>query len=196
MDLYKQVIEWDEYKNPIAYDKIVPQDYDGMILIGGHAAGMNTFLNSETMQTKLSEFYNLKRPIAAICHGVLILSRTKNKDGKSLIHDRKVCALPMWLEIQAYLITAGICGVPAKEYQLSTTWPNYVQGEIQKEASEFVVGPYHVLAPLFPGTATNHFNAFAYEDFPEGKSPLVTARFWSDSYLWTNKFAALLETTK
>ncbi len=38
--------------------------------IGGHAQGMRQYLGSETLQSMVAAFWDLERPVAAICHGV------------------------------------------------------------------------------------------------------------------------------
>ena len=241
VEYYTDMITWEEYLNPISYDNIVPNNYDALVLVGGHHPGMKTFLASKILHDKISEFYSLStttsattkpKPIAAICHGTLCLSRaatitTKEDDGKGkpLLHGRKFTTLPKWLEYQGYLISNYLSGglLPGKEYQLSTTWPVFVEDEIRQSitmdnsdndnnisTTELLIGPYDVLSPLLPGNSTNPSrNAFVVVDDDNDNAtaggtgagagaggrlpPLVTARFWSDSYLWTMKFGEILE---
>ena len=213
VEFYNDMLAWEEYLHPIPYEDIVPKEYDALVLVGGHHPGMNTFLGSTILQEKISKFYTLSttRPIAAICHGTLCLSRaTKKQDGgKSLLHGRRFTTLPKWLEYQGYLISNYMSGglLPGKEYQLSTTWPVFVEDEIRKAimddgdgkaTTELLIGPYDVLSPILPGNAQSPSrNAFVVvDDNNDGERdgpPLVTARFWSDSYLWAIKFGEVLE---
>lgn len=191
--LYEQVIDMPEYANPISYSDIVPNEYDGVFLTGGHAPGMKSYLANSVLLDKVGEFFELKRPVAAICHGVLVLARAKDKNGNSLLYKRRATSLLSWLEVQAYLVTHYLVGIPAKEYQLSTTWPLYTEDEVRSSGiGELVVGPYDILAPLTPGTASDHTHAFVVEDLTPNMTPLITARFWSDVYLFSQRFDTLL----
>jgi len=56
----------------IAFADVDPEDYDGMILSGGRAP---EFLRNDPQLQKIARhFVERKKPIAALCHGVLILA--------------------------------------------------------------------------------------------------------------------------
>jgi putative intracellular protease/amidase len=69
---------------------LAPSDFDGLILAGGHAPGKRQYLGSAVLQAKVGEFWTLERPIGAICHGVLVLARTRDpRSGRPVIEQRQ-----------------------------------------------------------------------------------------------------------
>jgi len=94
-----------EFRAPIAWAAIDPESYDGIILPGGHRArGMRPYLESETLQTAIAAFFAANKPVAAICHGVLLAARSRRADGKSVLHGRLTTALTWPLERSAWAI--------------------------------------------------------------------------------------------
>ena len=76
IDFYNQLADAPEFRNPIAWSQIAPDEYDGLILPGGHAPGMRQYLASGLLQHKVASFWSLDRPVGAICHGVIPLARS------------------------------------------------------------------------------------------------------------------------
>ena len=56
----------------IAFADVDPGDYDGVILSGGRAP--EYLRNDPRLQEIVRHFVECKKPIAALCHGVLILA--------------------------------------------------------------------------------------------------------------------------
>src|SRR6185503_10882212 len=56
-------------------------DFDALFLAGGHAPGMRQYLGSTEVQRIAADFFATEKPIAAICHGVLVAARAKRPDG-------------------------------------------------------------------------------------------------------------------
>jgi protease I len=56
----------------IAFADVDPEDYDGVILSGGRAP--EYLRNDPRLQKIVRHFVECKKPIAALCHGVLILA--------------------------------------------------------------------------------------------------------------------------
>src|SRR5947208_2178082 len=74
------------YRHPTAWADLRPEEYDGLILPGGHAPGMRQYLDSEVLREKIAAFWSTRRPVGAICHGVLALARTIDPaTGRSVI---------------------------------------------------------------------------------------------------------------
>ena len=87
---YRQLVETSAFQRPLAWADMRPGDYDGLLLPGGHAPGMRQYLSSTVLQAKVAEFWALDRPVGAICHGVLVLARTRDpRTGRSAIADRR-----------------------------------------------------------------------------------------------------------
>jgi len=79
-DFYQQMIATHEFQHPITFADFErdADKYSALVLPGGHAPGMRVgFLESASLQAAVRAFWRLQRPVAAICHGVLVLARTK-----------------------------------------------------------------------------------------------------------------------
>ena len=86
-----------------------PGGFDGLILPGGHAPGMRQYLGSPVLSEQVGRFWRLNRPVGAICHGVLVLARTRDPaTGRSVLANRRTTCLPKYMERSAYLATARI----------------------------------------------------------------------------------------
>jgi putative intracellular protease/amidase len=91
------------FQAPIPWARIDPAAYDGLVLPGGHRArGMRAYLESEILQAAVAAFFAAGKPVAAICHGVLLVARSRRADGKSVLHGRLTTALTWALERSAW----------------------------------------------------------------------------------------------
>jgi putative intracellular protease/amidase len=121
-------------------------------------------------------------PVAAICHGPLVLARAQDPaTGRSVLYGRQTTCLPKYLERSAYLLTAWRLG---RYYR---TYPAYVQDEITAvlaSPSDFQRGPRTVSQR---GTATDHGPAFTVQD-----GNYISARWPGDAYLFTEQFLIML----
>jgi putative intracellular protease/amidase len=172
---YDEMSRSGEFNKAIGWREIEPEAFDGLMLPGGHASGMRQYLGSTRLQEKVAAFWCLERPVAAICHGVLVLARAR-KDGRSVLHDRRTTCLPKYLERIAYFSTAWKLG---RYYR---TYPAYVEDEVREALAgpdDFERGP-RTLSKR--GTRTDHTHAFVVED-----GRYVSGRWPGDAYLIANK---------
>jgi putative intracellular protease/amidase len=87
------------YKTPLAWGQVRRQDFDGLLLPGGHRArGMRDYLESDVLQKLVADFFAAGLPVAAICHGVLLAARSRGADGRSVLFGRRTTALTWALE--------------------------------------------------------------------------------------------------
>ncbi|KAI9718518.1 MAG: hypothetical protein M1828_006701 [Chrysothrix sp. TS-e1954] len=98
--------------------------YDLVFLPGGHEKGMAQLITSPSLHSHLASYTPLtarsgpakaKKTLAAICHGMQILSNTKlpasSPDaGKSVLHDKTTTALPGTMEMGAWYATRLFLG--------------------------------------------------------------------------------------
>jgi putative intracellular protease/amidase len=182
-EFYRQMTEAGNFRDPLAWHDIKPTEFDGLVLAGGHAPGMRQYLGSAQLQDKVGEFWPLKRPVAAICHGVLVLARTRDQaTGKSVIASRRTTCLLKYQERGAYLLTAWRLG---RYYR---TYPAYVEDEVKAaldSPAQFVHGPRAYAAR---GTSTDDGPAFVVQD-----GNYLSARWPGDAYLFTKQLIALLQ---
>jgi putative intracellular protease/amidase len=174
---YAEMIASKELGTPVTWAAIDPSGYDALVLPGGHAQGMTQYLASEVLQRKVAAFAATGKPMAAICHGVLVLARAKDpKTGKSVLHGRRTTCLPRYMERIAYYLTAWKLG---RYYR---TYDAYVEDEVSAalaDASHFERGP---LTLMKHGTMDHDAGAFVVED-----GNYVSARWPGDAYLFARK---------
>jgi putative intracellular protease/amidase len=172
---YGELEQAPEFLRPISFAAIEPAAFDALVLPGGHAPGMRQYLGSEALQGKVAEIWRLERPVGAICHGVLVLARTRGANGRSVLARSRTTCLPKYMERSAYLLTFWKLG---RYYR---TYPAYVEDEVKAAlddpAAQFVRGPRTMTAR---GTATDDGPAFVVED-----GRYVSARWPGDAYLFT-----------
>ena len=181
---YDQLTADPAFNAPIAWSAIVPADYDALVLPGGHAPGMRQYLDGAGLQKKVAAFAALDRPLGAICHGTVLLARSRDeKTGRSVLHGRRTTCLPKYMERTAYYLTAWKLGGYYR------TYPAYVEDEVRKALaadSDFARGPIHLMSR---GTATDDSAAFVVQD-----GRYVSARWPGDAYLFARRILALLPT--
>ncbi|MGP8296953.1 type 1 glutamine amidotransferase domain-containing protein [Streptomyces inhibens] len=181
---YEELTRSEEFTATVGWAELDPKAYDGLILPGGHAPGMRQYLGSEVLQQQVGRFWALARPVGAICHGVLVLARTRDAStGRSVLANRRTTCLPKYMERSAYLATAWRLG---RYYR---TYPAYVEDEVRAALDDpgglFERGP-RVLSAR--GTATDDTAAFVVRD-----GSYLSARWPGDAYLFGRRFCALLE---
>ncbi len=93
------------FRAPRKWEEIRSGDFDALLLPGGHRArGMTEYLESPALQLTVADFFDADRPVAAICHGVLLAARSRSaRTGKSALCGRRTTALTWALERSGWL---------------------------------------------------------------------------------------------
>lgn len=179
---YRELTRSPAWRSTAGWLDLRVDEFDALLLPGGHAPRMRQYLGAPVLHHRVAEFWALDRPVAAICHGVLVLARAARPDGRSLLTDRRTTCLPKYLERTAFFATAWRLG---RYYR---TYPAYVEDEVRAALADpdrqFERGPR---AGLRRGTRDDHRPAFVVED-----GRYVSARWPGDAYLFAERFAALL----
>lgn len=179
---YAEMIASREFQAPIAWEDIRPGDFDALVLPGGHAPGMRQYLGSELLQDRVRAFWALERPVGAICHGVLVLARTRDANGRSVLHGHRTTCLPAYMERTAYWLTAWKLG---RYYR---TYPAYVETEVCQAlagAQDFVRGPWTLVRR---GTDADDSGTFLVDE-----GHYVSARWPGDAYAFARALLAKLQ---
>lgn len=138
IETYHRLEQDKDFLNPLRYEDVDMTQYNAIVLPGGHAVGMKTYLESQVLQKKVLEFWKTGNTIGAICHGTVVLARTIDPETKkSVLFGRKLTGLTQRLEKTAYYLTAWRRG------KYFRTYPEYVQEEVVKNLqtpSDFIVG--------------------------------------------------------
>jgi putative intracellular protease/amidase len=103
---YAGMIVDPNYVAPLRWDAIDDQAFDALLLPGGHRArGMRDYLESDILQRQVAGFFDQEKPVAAICHGVLLAARSISKrTGRSVLRGYRTTALTWALENSAWSI--------------------------------------------------------------------------------------------
>jgi putative intracellular protease/amidase len=180
---YREMEASPAFAAPIAWSAIDAASYDALFLAGGHAPGMRQYLGSAALQEKVLAFWKTERPVAAICHGVLVLARTRDPaTGASVLAEKRTTCLPGYMERVAYFSTAWKLG---RYYR---TYPAYVEEEVRAAlrdpGRQLVRGPITLFSR---GTERDDGAAMVVED-----GRYLSARWPGDAYLIAKKLMARL----
>jgi putative intracellular protease/amidase len=103
-DAYAGMIADRNYLAPQRWDAVDVSAFDALLLPGGHRArGMRDYLESDILQRHVTGFFEANKPVAAICHGVLLAARSISKHtGRSVLYGYRTTALTWALERSAW----------------------------------------------------------------------------------------------
>lgn len=135
---YQTMVADEQFLHPLSYADVLAAAYDALFIPGGHASGMKTMIDSVTAQGICRHFFQNDKPVAAVCHGVLLLARSKNRTGLSVLDGRHSTALPASMELSAWAATALWLG---RYYR---TYPVTVEREVSEalgQEGRFYKGP-------------------------------------------------------
>jgi putative intracellular protease/amidase len=179
---YEEMVKQPSFQRTVPFAEIDPGSIDGLVLPGGHAKGMRSYLESVTLQRLVLAIWQAKKPVGAICHGTLELARTIDPaTGESVLHGKKTTCLPAYMERTAYFLTAWKLGGYYR------TYPTYVEAEVRAALArpdDFQRGPFTLTAR---GTDDDDRPAFLVED-----GPYLSARWPGDAYAFAKRFSKKL----
>jgi protease I len=179
-DAYLAMADCGAFATPLRHDQLVTMDFDGLLLPGGHAPGMRAYLESGLLQSFVAAMFAANKPVAAICHGTVLVARSRMPDGRSVLHGRKSTALLARQELLAWNLTRAWLG----DYY--RTYPQTVQAEVTEalaSASDFVAGP----PPLLRDSPANLARGFALRD-----GNYLSARWPGDAHRFAEFFLTML----
>ncbi|OUS07250.1 hypothetical protein A9Q96_08115 [Rhodobacterales bacterium 52_120_T64] len=180
-DAYREMRHEPAFKSPISYDEIRVEDYNGLLLPGGHSKGIIPYLESAELQSAIVGFFALNRPVGAICHGVVAACRAIDPTtGKSVLFGRKTTALLKRQERLAYKLTRHNLG----KYYL--TYPVTVEEEVTatlQSPADFIRGP----SPILRDSPNKLSRGFTVRD-----GNYLSARWPGDVYRFATEFLQML----
>jgi putative intracellular protease/amidase len=193
------------FLRPLTWEAIRTEEFGGLLLPGGHwSRGMRTYLESAVLQRTVAAFFDAGKPVAAICHGVLLAARSVSPaTGKSVLHGRKTTALTWQLERSVWNLMR-FCGRfwDAGYYRTYPEQADEPAGyrSTQAEITRLLARPEDFLdvprdAPdrfrktsgLFRDTASDSRPAFVVRD-----GNYLSARWPGDVHAFASAFAGLL----
>lgn len=191
------------YKTPLTWRDVRRQDFDGLLLPGGHRArGMRGYLESEILQRLVAEFFAADVPVAAICHGVLLAARSRAADGRSVLYGRRTTALTWSFERKAEMVGRVVRFWDPSYYRTYQDAPGQPHGfmSVEQEVTRALAKPQDFLdvppdAPDYRHK-TDGLSRDTFEDqrpaFVVRDGSYVSARWPGDAYTFAKTFAAVL----
>ncbi|HET8870023.1 MAG TPA: type 1 glutamine amidotransferase domain-containing protein [Aquabacterium sp.] len=213
-EAHAAMIQAAPYLTPFSYElaanRHAQQPFDALVLPGGHAKGMRAYLESTCLQNLVARFFDHRgpseqhRPVAAVCHGVLLAARSRSAiTGRSVLHGRRTTALTWAMERSAWNLTRWFARFwdPAyyRTYEEGPSDPaGYwsVEAEVKRalaQDADFCDVPPDAPHPLrktsglFRDHANDSRSAWVVRD-----GRYLSARWPGDVHTWAQQFAALL----
>ncbi|GGM74479.1 hypothetical protein GCM10012275_51480 [Longimycelium tulufanense] len=181
-EIHRELSRAPEYTKPIAWDDIVPEHYDGLLLPGGFTPGVRQYVEGTVLRRKVAQYWALNRPVGAICHGVLLLARTIDPaTGRSVIAGKRTTCLPKHMERGGYLLLTPWRRIP--HFQTYRVCEQDEVASVLNDPAQLALGP------LLPrrGQASDERRGFVVQD---GK--YLSARYPGDAYLFALRFEQML----
>lgn len=183
-EAYKRLEADARFNAPIAYKEMRVADFHGLLLPGGHAPGMKSYLESPLLMRFVAAFMAAGKPMAAVCHGVLLAARSRNPEGQSALYGRRTTGLPEWMEMSAWKLTRQQLG------NYYRTYPTPLQQEVQSylaSAKDFVAGPRWSLRGYLRDDPIRTYLGFTVRD-----DHYLSARWPGDAHRLADEFLAML----
>ncbi len=198
------------FNRPLRWSELKPEDFDGLVLPGGHSKDMRPYLESPVLQKFVAAFFSARdaagraKPIGAVCHGVVLAARSINPaTGKSVLHGRKTTALTWALERAAWSLSKIIRFWDKDYYRTYLEAPGETPGfrGVEAEVTRALADPtdFRDVAPDAP----DHFRKASglFRDSLHDARPAcvvrdgayVSARWPGDVHLFAKTFVAALD---
>jgi putative intracellular protease/amidase len=200
---YAELLEAPAFRHPMAWDEI-GGDFDALVLPGGHRArGMREYLESRVLQAVVVEAFAKRKPVGAICHGVLLAARSIDPvTGRSVLYGKKTTALTWALERRAWSVARVSRFWDPAYYRTYTEEPGQPVGymSVEQEVIRALARPEDFL-DVVPGTPDARLKssgrardamqdaraAFVVED-----GIYISARWPGDAHTFAKRFSGVL----
>jgi protease I len=168
---------------PTKYEDLKEADFDAIFLPGGHDKGVKEYLESKVLQDLIVQFFKSNKPVAGICHGILLIARSIDRaTGKSVIANYKTTSLLKTQELAAFNLTRLWLGDYYLTYPEITT-QDEVTSFLETKAN-FVLGS----RPIAKDRMDNLKAGFVVRD-----RNYLSARWPGDLYSLTTEFIDMLK---
>jgi putative intracellular protease/amidase len=201
---YAQMVADPNYAAPLRWDAASPAEFDALLLPGGHRArGMREYLESNVLQRHVAGFFEAEKPVAAICHGVLLAARSISPiTGHSVLYGYKTTALTWALENSAWSLARVTRFWDPDYYRTYLEQDGQPKGfmSVQQEVTRVLASPEDFrdvpndepdyrrkTSGLARDTANDSTPAFVVRD-----RNYVSARWPGDVHTFAKTFAAML----
>lgn len=185
---YDELTDSGAFNAPLMWSDLIPEQNDALLLPGGHAQGMRPYLESPILQALVGRMFADQRPVAAICHGVVLAARSRFPGShRSVLYGRKTTALTRPQEMLAYHLTRGYLG---------TYYRTYPETTVEEEVISVLAAPedfergHGWVPPTTRDSPSNLDAGFIVRD-----GTYLSARWPGDAHLFGQTFARMLAKT-
>ncbi|KAG9228906.1 class I glutamine amidotransferase-like protein [Amylocarpus encephaloides] len=185
VEAYHLMAQAPEFQSPLAWSapSFDLEPYHLIFLPGGHDKGVRQLLDSPIIHAHLASYFpRTRKPsarcVAAVCHGVMVLSETEGHDGRSVIHECETTALPTRFEQAAFWGTRVWLGGYYKTYGVGSE-------NVEESVTKKLDDPRQFQRSLGMGP-------FVVED---KKYNYLSGRFPNDAQLLAERTIALVQGT-
>ena len=200
---YAVMLQDPAYQAPLSWAQVRREDFDGLLLPGGHRArGMREYLESEVLQKLVVQFFAAGLPVAAICHGVLLAARSRNSDGHSVLFGRRTTALTWALENAGWKVGRIVRFWDPNYYRTYVDGPGEPAGtmSVQQEVTRALARPEDFLdVPAGAPDYRRKTSGMARDTFDDDRTAFVvrdgnyiSARWPGDAHTFAKAFATVL----
>ena len=103
--------------NTLRLEEVKAKNFDAVFFPGGHGPLWDLATDKNSIQL-IEDFWDAKKPIAAVCHAPAVLLNVKDEEGAYLIHDKRV---------------TGFSNSEEKAVQLDKIVPFLLEDELQNK---------------------------------------------------------------
>jgi putative intracellular protease/amidase len=202
---YATMLAASEYGAALRWDSVNASEFDGLVLVGGHRArGMREFLENETLQHLVASFFEEQKPVAAICHGVLLAARSiSRRTGRSVLCGYRTTALTWAFERSAWKVARITRFWDPDFYRTYLEKPGQPEGfmSVQQEVTRALADPADFLDVPTADRAYRRKTSGLERDSFDDAGPAfvvrdrnyVSARWPGDAHTFAKTFAGMLK---
>lgn len=201
---YDDLVRAPAFLHPNSWAEIDIGGFDGLLLPGGHRArGMRPYLESPSLQAVVVGAFGDGKPVAAICHGVLLAARSIDPaTGRSVLYGKKTTALTWGLEHRAWSVARFTRFWDPGYYRTYAEEAGQPAGymSVQQEVTRALAGPDDFL-DVVPGTPDAALKSGGRvrdslgderPAFVVADGAYVSARWPGDVHTFAKRYAAML----
>ena len=139
---YQRLLSLPSFQHPVTWSSLDASQHDALLLPGGHAkGGVRQYLESETLPAVTAHFFDHNKPVAAICHGVVLAARSiSSKTGKSVLHGLRTTSLLSFQEKLVWWLTWLWLGDYYRTY-LDRTVESEIRNALARPNKDFLPEP-------------------------------------------------------
>ena len=201
---YDALLRDSEFQSPLSWRDIDINAFDGLLLPGGHRArGMRDYLESPLLQSLVIQAFAREKPVAAICHGVLLAARSIDPTtGRSVLYGRRTTALTWKFESSASALAHVGRFWDANYYRTYTESRDEAPGymSVQQEVTRALAQPEDFVEGPTDGADLRMKNSGMSRDSLTDSRPAfvvtdgnyISARWPGDTHTFARAFAGLL----